>query len=317
MLSSNKIKFIILFISLIISYYVTLRVDAPNYEDKFQRQVSIINNSIEHPYKYRLLNPFLTHAYYSVFKLAISEKSSFLLAYTVQNFLVFLFLFYAFSRFLSVWFDEAVVIIGILMFASIIPITLTGWDTLGDITTAGLMAMGFYFINSGKENLLFPVLLVGAFNELQIILLILFYFFSKRNNFASKKVWIRTVLMVIAFAVVYFLIFFLRGGVLSLDIATWSGRRDMFFNISNANFIILWVVLLLPLLYYALKDFKSKPEFLRINFIIVIPIFYLIAFFVLARMREIDKALTIFIIEIPLALHSLMPTHLKTNLKNS
>jgi hypothetical protein len=185
---------------------------------------------------------------------------------------------------------------------------------LGDITTAGLMAMGFYFINSGRENLVFPVLLIGAFNELQIILLILFYFFGKKNNIASKKVWIRASLMLIAFAVTYVLIFLSRGGALALDISTWSGRKDMHFNISNPNFIILWVVLILPLLYYALRDFKSKPEFLRINLMIVVPVFYIIVFFVLARMREIDKALTIFLIAIPLALHSLIPSHLKTNL---
>lgn len=311
--TTNKIKFVILFTSLVISYYITLRVDAPNFDEKYNRHMSIVHNTIEHPYKYRLLNPFITHIYYSLFKYVISEKSSFLLAYTIQNFLVCLFLFFAAYKYLFTWFDETACIAGLLLFALIIPLALTGWDTLGDLTTAGLMALGFYFINSGKENLLFPLLIAGAFNELQIILVILFYLFGNKDGLKSKTVWVRSFLLTVTFLIVYTLIFTLRGGIISTDISTWSGRQDMLFNIHNPNFIILWAILIIPLAYFALKEFSSKPKFLKTNILTVIPVFYVIALFILARMREIDKALTIFLILIPLALFSLFPTHLRTN----
>jgi len=311
--STNKIRFVILFTSLIISYYITLRVDAPNFDEKYNRHMSIIHNTIEHPYKYRLLNPFITHIYYTVFKIVIPEKSSFLLAYTIQNFLVCLFLFFAAYKYLFTWFDETACIAGLLLFALIIPLTLTGWDTLGDLTTAGLMALGFYFINSGKENLLFPLLIIGAFNELQIILIILFYFFGNKDGFKSKSVWLRVILLTVTFIIVYVFIFILRAGVAGTDINTWSGRQDMIFNIHNPNFILLWAILIIPLAYFAFKDFSSKPKFLKTNILTVIPAFYVIAFFILARVREIDKALTIFLILIPLALFSLFPSRLKTN----
>ncbi|MFI5145389.1 MAG: hypothetical protein ACHQJ4_07310, partial [Ignavibacteria bacterium] len=97
------------------------------------------------------------------------------------------------------------------------------------------------------------------------------------------------------------------------DINTWSGRQDMIFNMHNPNFILLWAILIIPLAYFAFKDFGSKPKFLKTNILTVIPAFYLIAFFILARVREIDKALTIFLILIPLALFSLFPSRLKTN----
>jgi hypothetical protein len=296
---------------------VTLKIDAPNYEEKFNRQTLIINNRIEHPYKYRLLNPFITQSYFLIFKNFLSEKTAFILSYATQNFLVFLLLFYSFSKFLFVWFDDIGRIIGLLMLGVIIPLTLTGWDVQGDISTAGLMALGFYFINSNRENLLLPVLIVGAFNELQIVLLILFYFFSKKENIKLPKVWLKTIIFIAVFIIVYIFIYMIRGGDTGTDIRIWSSRKDLMFNIANLNFIILWAVLILPLLFLGMKNFKTKPEFLRINILTVIPVFYVIAIFILARMREIDKALTIFIILIPLALFTLIPSHLKTKTQES
>lgn len=312
--SINKVKFVILFLSLIISYYVTLRIDAPNYEEKFNRQTLIVNNKIEHPYKYRLLNPFITQSYYIIFKSFLSEKTSFLFAYAIQNFLVFLFLFYSFSKILRIWFDDIGTVMGLLMLGAIIPLSLTGWDVLGDITTAGLMALGFYFININKRNLLIPILILGAINELQIILLVLFYFFGKKENVKLPKVWLKTIMFTVIFLIVYILIYLLRGGETSTDVNTWVSRKDMMFNVANPNFIILWIILIVPLLVLGLKNFKNKPEFLRLNFMTMLPVFYVIALFILARMREIDKALTMFLILIPLALFSLVPSHLKINI---
>lgn len=313
MLSKNKLYFIVFFIALVISYYVTLRVDAPNYEDKLIRHTSIITNTIEHPYKYRLLNPFITQAYIYIFNLALPEKASFLLAYAIENLIVFLFLFYAFSKFVGVWFDKTGVTLALLIFAVLIPISLTGYDTLGDITTAGLMSLGFYFIVTERIKYLFPVLIIGAFNELQVILMILFYLAGKKGNLKFGKTWLYTIYLFLTFGVVYVLIYVIRSGVPGIDSSVWLERKDMLFNIHNPNFLLLWLILIVPLLYFALKDLKTKPEFLKRNLLTVLPLFYVLAFFLIARMREIDKALTIFVILIPLSLFTLLPSHVKQN----
>jgi hypothetical protein len=312
LLKNSKVNFIVFFAALIISYYVTLRVDAPNYEDKYKRHTSIINNTVEYPYKYRLVNPYIAQVYFTVFKLALSEKTAFMTAYTMQNFIVFLFLFFAVKKFFSVWFDEWGTIISLLLFAALIPLSLTGYDTLGDMTTAGLMALGFYFINTDKIKLLYPVVFIGAFNEFQIILLILFYFFGKKENFKSKSAWINSILLVAAFLFAYLIIYFLRGGKAGNDEVVWYFTKDAAFNSANPNFVILWAVMILPLLFYALKNIKMKPEFLRRNLYTVLPVFYVLVFFFMARMREIDKALTIFLILIPLAVYSLFPSLFKS-----
>jgi hypothetical protein len=44
-----------------------------------------------------------------------------------------------------------------------------------------------------------------------------------------------------------------------------------------------------------------------------LPLFYFCAFFFIARLREIDKALTIFLILIPLALYTLVPNYIRKN----
>jgi len=313
LLSKTKLNFIIFFVALVISYYVTLRVDAPNYEDKLIRHTSIITNTIEHPYKYRVLNPFITQGYIYIFNLVLPRRASFLLAYAIENLIIFLFLFYSFSKFVGVWFDKTGVTIALLLFAMLIPISLTGYDTLGDITTAGLMSLGFYFIVADKVKYLFSVLIVGAFNELQIILLVLFYFAGKKGNLKSGKVWLNMIYLFITFTVVYVLIYVLRSGVPGTDRSTWLERQDMLFNIHNPNFLLLWFIMIVPLLYFALKELKTKPEFLKRNLFTILPLFYVLAFFLIARMREIDKALTIFVILIPLSLFTLLPQHLKQN----
>jgi len=308
---NTKVNFAILFTALVVSYYVTLRVDAPNYEDKYKRHTSIINNTVEYPYKYRLINPYIANIYFTVFKSFVSEKTAFLTAYTIHNFAVFLFMFFAAAKLFSVWFNDTGTIVSLLLFALIVPISLTGYDTLGDITTAGLMALGFYFINTDKIKYLYPIVFIGAFNELQIIILILFYFFGKRGNFKDKKVWLNAVLLTVTFVIAYVIIYLLRGGSAGNDEVVWYFTKDAAYNIANPNFIILWAVLILPLLYYGIKDLKLKPDFLRRNLLTVLPGFYIFAIFFIARMREIDKALTIFLILIPLAVFSLFPSLIK------
>ena len=311
MKNNKSLYFLIIFAALLLAYYVTLKLDAPNYDLRIARHTAIIDNTIEHPYKYRLLNPFMTQVYFTVLKLALPVKASFLLAYFIQNFLVFGFLLFSVSKFLSVWFDSSGVIIGALLFAVITLLCLTGWDTLGDLTTAGIMALGFYFINTQKVNYLYLLLIIGAFNELQSILLILFWFLGERKNLAASKAWLKFISFVLTFAIVYALIFLFRGTSAVSDLNTWAERKDMMFNMHNPGFIVLWALTIAPLLVFALRDFKSKPEFLKRNLVTVIPAFFVIAFFIIARMNEIDKALTIFLILIPLALYSLLPKHIK------
>jgi hypothetical protein len=309
--NNKKFLFIVFFTALILSYYQTIRIDAPNYELKLKRYNEIISNTAGHPYKYRLLNPYIVSVTFSVFKSALSEKPAFLLAYFFQNILVYVFLLFSLSKLLSIWFDNSGIIIGALLFSVIVLLCLTGWDTLGDLTTAAFMALGFYFINARKINYIYLVLIIGAFNELQIILLILFWFLGEKANLYSPKVWLKFVSFVLTFLIIYALIFAVRGSNPQSDLNIWTERKDMLFNIHNPGFIILWALTIIPLLIFALKNIKTKPEFLKRNLFSVIPAFYVITFFVIARMNEIDKALTIFIILIPLALYTLLPGHIK------
>jgi hypothetical protein len=309
----NKHLFIVFFAAIILAYFQTIRIDAPNYELKLKRHTSIIENTVEYPYKYRLLNPYITHVWYKVLNSAISEKPAFLFAYFLQNIFVFAFLMFALSKFFRLWFDDTGAIACLLLFALMIPISLTGYDVLGDMTTAGIMALGFYFINTGREKYLYPLVFIGAFNELQVILLIPFYFFAKKSGLGDKKVWINSILLTVIFIAAYALIHSVRGGSAGGGDVEWYFTKDAAFNIANKDWILLWVIIITPLLYFVFKDFKLKPEFLKRSALITLPLFYFLAFFFIARLREIDKALTIFTILIPLAMYSIIPNHIKAN----
>lgn len=313
MKANNKIWFIALFTALLLGYYQTIRIDSPNYVLKFTRHISIINNTIEYPYKYRLLNPYITQVWISALKVVIPEKPAFLSGYLIQNILVFSFMFFCLFKFFRLWFDDTGVIISLLLFAVVVPLSLTGYDILGDMTTAGIMALGFYFVNTSKEKFLFPLIIIAAFNELQLILLIAFYFFSKAPNFKDKKIWKNSFLLTVTFILTYGIIYIIRGGSAGGSDVEWYFTKDAAFNIAHKDWIVLWFIMIAPILYFVVKGFKTKPLFLRNSAMIVLPLFYLFAFFFIARMREIDKALTIFTILIPLALFTIIPKHVKSD----
>jgi len=296
---------------LILSYYQTIRVDAPNYDLKLKRHASIIDNSAEYPYKYRLLNPYMANASFSLFKTVLPEKASFLLAYTIQNIIIYFFLLFMTANFFKLFLDEMGAAVGVLIFAVLVTLSLTGYDTLGDMTTAGLMALGFFLINTGRVLYLYPLVFIGSFNELQIIILILFYFCGKKNNVKSPKVWLHSVMLTVTFMLAYAILYLIRGGEAGSGDFVWFFTKDASFNLSHPDFILLWAIMIIPLLYFALKGLKSKPEFLKRNLLVTLPAFYIFAFFFIARMREIDKALTIFLILIPLALLTLLPNHIR------
>ncbi len=311
MITKNKVYFIVFFTALILGYFQLVRTDAPSYELKLTRHTNIINNTIEYPYKYRLLNPYITQVWFSSIKLVIPEKPAFLAAYFLQNVIVFSFMLFCLMKFFRLWFDVTGAIVSLLLFAVLVPVSLTGYDVLGDMTTAGIMALGFYFINTGKEKFLYPLIFIAAFNELQLILLIPFYFFSKISNIKNKSVWINSVMLTVTFVTAYGLIYLIRGGSAGSGEVNWYFTKDAAFNIAHKDWMALWFLMIAPLLYFVFKGFKTKPEFLRNSAIIIIPLFYFAAFFFIARLREIDKALTIFTILIPLALYTILPKHIK------
>lgn len=313
---SNKIYFIVFFIAVILAYFQSIRTDAPNYDLKLVRHNTIIENTVEYPYKYRLLNPYIASVWFSGFKLFLAEKPAFLFAYFIQNVLIFSFLMFTGFMFFRLWFDDTGAVASLLLFALMIPLSLTGYDVLGDMTTAGIMALGFYFILTGREKFLYPLIFIGAFNELQVILLVPFYMLAVKKNFTSLPAWINSAGFVMTFAGAYALIYFIRGGIPSGGDVEWYFTKDAAFNVANKDWVILWVIMIAPLLLFVIKGFRLKPEFLKRSAMIVLPLFYFGAFFFIARLREIDKALTIFLILIPMALYSIIPNHIKDNKLN-
>ncbi len=110
-------------------------------------------------------------------------------------------------------------------------------------------------INKGKEKLLFPLVFIAAFNELQLILLIAFYFFGSPGGLKDKKTWINSVLLTLTFLAAYAVLYFLRGGSAGGSDVEWYFTKDAAFNIAHKDWVVLWLLMITPFIYFVFKGF--------------------------------------------------------------
>jgi hypothetical protein len=307
-LFEHRFTILFLFLAFSFTFYYAKYNYRQAYDEKVDRHVQTLTHTAPYPYAYRVLQTYLTEVVRLPLGAFVNYKKSFLAACVVVSFVFYFLAFWLFFKYLLLWFDESLALVGTLLFIAALPISLTGWDETGDIIMLVVFETAFLLMFARKSYWLLLVIFIGAFNREQTVLVAAFYFFSRAKHLREFKAYLNAAMMVLAF---------LTGwGVLHLWVGTPAALTqnassylsdDFYFNLQHLGWIPIWTASIGVLLVFAAMDLKKKPEFLRMNFLTTLPIFFFIMYLLRARLREIDKAFAIHLILIPLALFTLFP----------
>lgn len=298
-----------LFFSLGITFFMVRYQYRPHIEEKFQRHEQVLSHTAENLYNYRVLPSLLTECIRVPITtvLSTSPVTSFLMAAILLSAITYYATQWAMFRFfIKTGLDDVSAFGGVILWVIILPFSLTGWDEIGDILNLFFFAVIFTHFLEGRILLSLIYLALSAWNKEQTLLIPIFY---AVGTFPLKKNVKTTVLNIIFFvgAIIistFFLHLFVGQSKTSSLTSSYFGT-DYLYNIHHPEWIITWILSLGIAIIFAIPSISSAHPFLRYNTLITLPLFYVIIFFIRARMREIDKAFMLHLFLIPIAMQTL------------
>lgn len=309
-ISGKKVlPFLFLFFSLGITFFMVRYQYRPHSEEKFQRHEQVLAHSAENLYNYRVLPVLMTECLRlpiaAVFK--VSQNVSFFFAVVLISILVYYVTQWAMFRFfIQTGLDELSAFGGVVLWVIILPYSLTGWDEIGDILNLFFFAVIFtHFLEGRIYHSLIPLAL-SAWNKEQTLLIPVFYavgLLYTRNDYKTyvKNIVILCTTMMISTMLLHLFV----GQSEKSTVASSYFGTDFLYNIHHPEWIVTWILSLGVIIFFAIPSISSAHPFLRYNSLITLPLFYIVVFFIRARMREIDKAFILHLFFIPLAVKTL------------
>jgi len=221
---------------------------------------------------------------------------SFLTSYNLIRFLFTFLSMYLFYFFLKEWFTPTESLLGTLFFIAILPFTyIRYYFQPMDIPNLFFFITGLFAARKKKFILFLIILAIAMTNRETAILLILVWFFTNWGIRKNKDVLIETA---IATAIGLGIYFYLRK-IFTLK----SYYSDLFylrFNLTDGRTYLYALITLGAFAYYGLKNFSSKPLFLR-RLILIAP-FFIVIHYTMTIMVEPRLWLPLIAVIIPLGL---------------
>ncbi len=316
MIERFKIYILFFFIALGITFFVTKERYILNVDQKLERHTHVLNHTAENLYNYRIFPTICIEQIKQVTNLCTdNQKNSFLFAVCIFSFITYwLTLLSMYSFFRSIDLEELKSIISVLLWVVILPFSITGWDEIGDILNLCFFAFAFTAMLRGNLVNAALTIALASLNKEQAILIPIFYFvgfFDNKANIVNHLS--RTFLLLSVFILTTLLLHVWVGQHPHSTFESSFFGTDYLYNLNNPEWVIVWILSLGVFIPFALQQLKDKHPFLRNNALITLPLFYIIIFFLRARMREIDKAFILHLILIPMAVQTLFPTRRKAS----
>jgi hypothetical protein len=299
--------------SAVVSYSYIFLVDIPHYDSRLTLHNQILEGSAQSPFAYRLLVPFTVEFIISVFQTGLSEKNSFILAYSLFDFIAISFSLVALFFWTRLWFSKEKALIGVLFVATTIGIGLRDhyfqpWSLL----EPGFFSLALLFIFYQRHYSLVVLVAVTTLNRetgIFIPLMYICYFininelFKKQKSLDFHKVKI-FIFLVITWFITYFTIRYFVGErthiieLLSLFERNieFKGLAKTFLNIT-LFFGVFWI--------YIVLGFSQAPKIIK-NISLVIP-FYLLVISIFGVWYEVRVLFTLYPILLPLGLSFIFP----------
>ena len=229
----------------------------------------------------------------------INNGFSFVAAYDTIRFIFTFLSALVFYIFISKWFKPESALLGVMIFFAFLPLTyIRYYFQPMDIPNLFFFIAGLAAVRRKNFPLFLIILAVAMTNRETAILLVLIWLLVHWDKNKNSAVIIQTALAAAMGLGIYF---YLRK-IYSLK-HYYSDLFYLRFNLTDGRTYLYAAVLIGPLIFYALKNFKSKPEFLRRS-VLILP-FFLVIHYTMTIMAEPRLWLPVVAILIPMALWSL------------
>jgi hypothetical protein len=198
---------IFFFIAITFSYLYFQKIISPaDLDFPFGGFNSVLSYSANKPYQFRILIPLI---YRVISVIHVFEPKIFLFFY---NTLVVYLLIISYYLFLSLYFKQksVCIIFSIIIIYPIVwnYIILNEIFSYYDMTSILFFTIGSYFIAKNKFLSLLIIFFIGLFNKETIAYLVFSYMFFNYSSLFTKKVGLRTTLLVMIFAFVKILLYY-------------------------------------------------------------------------------------------------------------
>lgn len=303
----TKLLFLLFSVCAVIAYAYAMNVNIPKYEQRSLLHYEIIEGVASSPYSFRILVPYSVEVVIKFLETAFPKKVSFILAYSVYDFLALFFSLTMLYFSTKLWFSREHAFIGVLFIALTMRIGLQDhyfqpWSLL----QFGFFSLAVLLIYLDKVFYLVLLMAVSSLNRETSVFIAIMYFFSidwisilKDKARLDLQKFKTLVLLVLVWGLIFMI---LR---LSIDSkAHVVNIEHLFLSNTNTKMLLKAAFNLLLFLgafwFFVILGVKNSPRLIKkISFMIPL---YLITILVWGVWAEVRLLFILYPIILPLGL---------------
>jgi hypothetical protein len=287
------------------SWYVVTKVIQPNIPARIQFANAIFAGTMRAPYQYRVLKHFAAQAIAGAIEPLVGRDAARLHEWSYGLLVLFVFaaFFGVFYAFLRRYYVRSVALLGIVLFALLIPLSVTGYVVEGDFITLLAYTLGFWLMARKHDWAVPIVILVASFNRDQAAYLAVFHALFLLTQ---RRLWPGVLSLLASAGAWVFVYWYLRQLYGEKENpSTWEIHIERNTNPDHLQDLIvpLWISEVLFLVILAVLGWPVTNRFYRAALLALVP--YVGLFFLHGHLWELAKFLPAFLVLIPVALQTL------------
>ncbi|MCD6098300.1 hypothetical protein J7K18_05325 [bacterium] len=268
----------------------------------------VLSNQSDPPYRYRLLVPFLEDNIANLCP-SSSIRSQHLFGFTATFSPVFFLIYYLFHQLLRLYLTENSSLLGVLLLAVVIPVSVTGYLMEGDFLTLLLFILGFWCFHKEKDWAIPLIILLGTFNREQMLFLLVFYILYKAsiNQLRDKKTVLTVVASLLAWGAVFLGLRFILGFMPSRFTVLHHLKSNLNWDNFSNKITAIWLPVVFGFVVLAIASWRKTNRFFKLAFVSLG--IYLLLFLLKGLLWELAKFLPAYLVLIPMALETITGEH--------
>lgn len=293
-------------LSLISTRIIITQLVIPFVNFRMEYEDSVLNHASEPPYQYRILQPFLSKGMgWMLSPFRYDPMLAHVVSYSLILIVLFLGIYILMSRFLALLFPEWGVILGLLLFQALVPLSISGYYMEGDYLTVLSYLTVFLLMFHQKDVWIPPVIFVSTLNrEQSVFILVIYVIYLYSRKALDRKHILIVGISLLAFVIAFLGIRFIYGFKPSqYTLALHIQNNTDLSNLINRT-LPVWLAEALGLVVLSAMAFRKSNLFFKLSFLSLGA--YLLIFFFKGNLWEIAKFLPAFLIMIPMSIQTLL-----------